>query len=430
MKNRKSINVALDLGHLLFKPWIIVLLFILLNVFIALVVIPKFGYDPAATITWQLAIAHKVPLNASYSPLPSLLTQGYQALFGSGSISAFFFNFTLYGVSLIFIWLIAGNLFKDSSIAKLSLYLTILSPYMTWSVYVARDAALEIFGVSLLLYFASKIYCKGGLYNLIGFSLAGAVGASLREPILAVFVFLLIFLGLRHYLRRGQVFLAGGIFLVALSPLLMWNYIETGTVTISSRTSIIMYYGNHPNYLDGHPLYDIDNFISKRVEHDYGSQFRTTLNNVEREKAYRELAFKAIMDDPAETAYRMLLKGLWWFGPTRVPSSDSPSYLDPVQDVVILQEGQSAVKELLYVIHRIVILFFILYYWKHSRFSLGRAMLLLLPTLALMPVVMLTSPDSHYRLALDPYTYILAAAGLIKLTHQITEYTRLKSLNV
>ena len=424
MLKRKDINRFLNLVHFLRSPWIIGVLFVLVNIIIGLVVIPKFGYDTADNITWQLASAYQFPPKGSYSPLPSLLVQFWQTLFGTGSTSAFFFHFILFGFSFVLIWSVSTKMFENTHVGVFSLYLVIFSPYLIWSIYIGRDVALDVFGVSLMMFFASRIYYSGHARYIIGFALSGALATSLRETNLVVFLSLLGFLGFKHSLNVRRFLLTSGVFILSISPLLIWNYTGTGTIVLSTRLGINMYYGNHPYYLEGHPRYDIDGFVSKRVIHDYGNEFMTTLNRTERNQAYKQLAIKDIIMRPMETIYRMLLKGFWWVGPTRVPGSDMESYLQPDEDVIVLVGGQSVVKELLYVIHRVIVLVAVVYYWKYTHFSIGRAVFLLLPTLAMTPVAMLTFPDTRFRLAFDPYMYILAAAGLVKLKDHLMKISK------
>jgi hypothetical protein len=403
-----------NLRVLFLSPWVVLAVFVLLNTAVGIGAIRWFGHGPASDASWQLATelasGSSSPTTAFRSILPSLLMRYWQELFGSGSISAFIFKLLLYGASLFFIWLIATHMFNNRLTSILSLYFSILSPYLVWSVYVGRDVAADVLAVSALMFFGVTSYRTKKLRDLAVMALTGAFATGIRETNLFVFLALLIFLGLCARVSIPRLILSGTLFLIGLSPLLTWNYLSTGTVVLSTRTGINLLYGNHPNYLEGHPKYDIDVFLGDRVEYEYGSRF-SILNEVERDRAYREAALEIVLAEPVEAVYRSLLKAGWWLGPMRIPGSDREARLLPDRDEIILGREQTVGKELLYLLHRSMILILLIVGWKYSSFSWRSALLLALPTLAVMPVAIMTFPDSRFRLALDPYTYILAAAG-------------------
>ena len=401
------------------NPWVIGVFFVGLNAVVGYLLITVFDHDPAKAVTWQLAKANQLPLDAEYSPLPSLITQFWQYLFGDGSLSAFSYNSFFYGLSLLMILAVAQNIFNNSAVSRLSIYLTMLSPYLAWSIYVGREVAMDVFGVSVLILFASRIYLNFTLNNLIAFALAGSLATSFRESTLAVFFALLLFFWLRGVLKTRRLFLASAVFILGISPLLVWNFSQTRAIILSTRFGQNLYLGNHPFYLEGHPKYDIDVFLSQRVSQEIN--FPDTVTPIERDKAYRQLAFASVAERPSEALQRLILKSLWWIGPTRVPESDLRAYLHPENDIIIIEGDKSTEKELLYTLHRSLILLAVLAYWKQPSFHWEKALFLLLPMLAVMPIVLATFPDTRFRLAYDPYIHMLAAAGLVNLGAQFRQ---------
>lgn len=402
------------------RPWFILTIFILFNAFVGFSLIHIFDYDPSKSLTWRLASAHKLPPEARYSPLPSILSQIWQYLFGKGQVSALSFYFFFYGIAIFLIFNITQRLFEDSKVSTLTVYLTMFSPYIAWSVYVGPEVALDIFSISLLLFFASKIYVKGfNLKYLVAFALAGSLATSVREPSLAVFSALLLFLCFRGRLTRSQLLLGSVVFLVGISPLLIWNYSQTQSLTLSTRLGENLYLGNHPYYLTGHPKYDIDDFLEPRIHQEV--PFPEKQSSINKDAVYRQLAWTNVKERPAEALERSFLKGIWWVGLSRIPGSDSSAYLHPENNLIVLEGETSLLKDLLYILHRTLVLLAFLVYWKEPGFRWEKALFLLIPTIAVMPIAMATFPDTRFRLAYDPYFHMLAAAGLAMLTLRIAQ---------
>jgi hypothetical protein len=362
-------------------------------------------HDRGPSDTWEIATAGGVPLAGFYSPLPTLVSRFWQICFGDGMSSYVAFMVTVFALALCATGLTARELFGRSRITRLALYLTILSPYLVWSVRFARDVEVDVLGVSLMMLAAARVYARGGRFDWMWLAVSGALATSLRESNLVVFVALWGFLWLRGSLQLRPAVLCGLLFLSGMGPLLSWNYVQTGTLTLSTRLGVNLYLGNHPQYLLGHPNYDIDVFLPMVPEVE-------ALDPVARNRAYisRSLAF--IRADPIAALHRSALKALWWFGPTRVPGTDAVARLAPSANGVAVERWGSPIKEIPYILHRCVVLIALLLYWRRSQFSLGRAALLLLPGLALLPIIMLTFPDTRFRLATDPAVFIVAAAGI------------------
>lgn len=392
-----------------------VIVFVVLNVAFG-VFGSQLAYDPKADRSWQLATeftsGRPLYASASRSVLPSILMSAWQRVWGIGGVSAFAFKFLCFGIAFFFIKRFADYLFRDQLHTTLTLYLVAFSPYLLWSVYVGRDVALDVLGVSLVMFFAGRLYQDQSVGNVIGFAMAGAFAAMIREPNILVFLALLAFFRVSRLADVRRLVLAGGLFAVAISPWLISNYRATGTLSLSTRTGVNLLYGNHPYYLDGHPTYDIDVFMREQVEYETGIQ-ASGLSGVEKNEAYQAVAIDAIKSDPIGFVYRSLMKAYWWIGPARIPSSDRFAQLMADQEVIVLKRQPNRAKELVYFLHRTLILVGLLLFWKHPSFSWQKSLFLLLPTLAVMPVVMLTFPDTRFRMALDPYSYVLTAAGMV-----------------
>lgn len=371
-----------------------------------------FNIKLTTNATWRLAIREEINIDGQYSPLPFLLASGWQRIFGQGAFSFILYTTLLLSISAVCIRWIAHTLFNRFSVTLLSVYLTLFSPYLMWSLFVGRDVNLDVAAVAVLMVFAVRIYQGKQGWDWLGFALAGAFATSVRESNIVTLPVLTMFFFTIRLISFPKVIVIAVAFAVGLTPLLVWNYIHTKTITLSTRSGYNLYIGNHPLYTSGHPIYDIDVFMQERARNDYG-EMRQELTATELDSVYRQAAVEYIVAHPFDTAYRMLLKAYWWLGPTRIPMSDTVAKLDADEDIVHLEAAADSFKDVLYLVHRFVILVGILLYWKYGDdFSWRRSLLLLLPTLAVMVIAMVTFPDTRFRLALDPYTFMLSASGI------------------
>jgi 4-amino-4-deoxy-L-arabinose transferase-like glycosyltransferase len=379
---------------------------------IGLVLVQRLGVDPTKEQSWAMAVEGQMPTASSYSPLPYLIIRAWQFCFGPGLISAFIFQCLLLAISLCLYGWLAWRLFARTAVVIIGVSITVFSPYLIWNVYVGRDVALDLFAVSVFMFIAVRLFQRGTWQDAVALGCAGALATCIREPQVLLLPLMAVALLIWRRISWLQFGLALTSLTAGLIPLLSWNYHATGAVTLSTRLGINMYYGQHPCYLLGHPRYDIDGFLKLRVlaEKDQMGAFD---GPVEENRLLLRKAIGFIRANPMEFIYRTTLKSLWWFGPTRIPGSDAAVHMDPLESkIIIVRPGSQVFKELLYTWHRMTVLFLAsAVFWLVRTGSRQRFIFLLLPLLAPLPAVLLTFPDTRFRLALDPYTYLVAAAG-------------------
>jgi 4-amino-4-deoxy-L-arabinose transferase-like glycosyltransferase len=399
------------------------LLFISLALLFGLAGSRLLGLDPTQELTWAVAAAGQPPEPSYYSPLPYWLARGWQALFGPGLLSAVAYKSLLFALALLLCSRLTGKLFGDRPVILVALMLTLLSPYLTWGVFAGRDVALELAAVAVLMGLASQSLVAprpaGRLAYLITLGLVGALVTWVREPDILLLPVLTVALVLWRRLTWRAAGLSWAALLLGLLPLLWLNYQATGTVTLSSRLGINLYYGNHPFYLTGHPRYDIDGFLWRRVQAELRQLDSPPVSYVEGSGQLSRLAFDFITADPIQAAYRATLKTLWWLGPFRIPGSDAGAYLHPEEEAIVIHRTARPYKELLYIWHRLLVLILVGAAFWLARPERQRLIFLLLPVLALLPAAVLTFPDTRFRLALDPYTYVAAAVGLVLMWREV-----------
>lgn len=396
------------------SPISFIIIFFLLTSVLSFLVLSDQNIGLTNNKTWRLAAENKWPEVGTRSPVPTLIAYSWQLLFGAGVISSYFFLVLLYGCALCFIYLSARHFFGKQSIALLTLYFTLLSPYLTWSIFVGRDVAQDLFGVSLLLYFVAKIIRGKNQHTWLGVALTGALATLIREQNLVIVLAFISYFILFRIIPLKQTMLISGLFAICLLPLFIFNYQGTGNWVLSTRLGMNLYYGNHVAYMIGHPNFDIDVFLGPHTEARLKNSEGDDLNNKTQDQLLREWAYQDIKSDPAGFLYRIVTKTLWWAGPVRIPATDTNAFLDPISETVVLRNIGRLEKDLAYILHRVFIIIFICVYLLNNYSQWQTSLLLILPLLATLPVVALTFPDTRFRLAYDPATYMMAASGTIQ----------------
>ncbi|RMG35236.1 MAG: hypothetical protein D6732_09530 [Methanobacteriota archaeon] len=413
--------------------WLFVVVFLGINLITGQVLVQKFGFDPAQSDpNWVLAsrlFSEPIPRTAERSLFPPLLMLGWQSLFGASSLSAFVYKLLFYAGFILVFWRVVQKVCTDRLVTILAVYFTILSPYLAWAVYISPEVSPDLLAISLIMWCAVTIYTENTFSAVVGLGAAGALATLIREPNILVFPAISGYLYLSSRLTLNKLLMSSAVFLAGISPLIAWNYYVTGAVTLSTRSGINLLIGNNPYYLEIHPRYDIEHNLMTWINSEFQDQLQN-LDEIERDRFFRKEAFKYMRSDPVRTIHLLLLKTLWWFGPTRIPNSNQLAYLlvNEEMTTITLKGRPDIIKDLMYNIHRIAVLTGVLFllYWKHPCYFWKKGLLLLMPTLALLPLVILTFPDTRFRLAFDPYLFILASFGYSTLVTKLVS-TFLKS---
>ena len=413
---RSNISIMLrQFSYIVAHPLTIGFLAVLISAILGLI-LPSYGVSIGYGETWGRASNNNLDiLSGEYSPLPGLLVMIWQSVLGTSSQSAFLYKTLLLIICLFFFWKSIQIMWEKRSVTVIASYFLILSPYLMWSFYNGRDTDVDIVSVSIVMWLIARVYRKPAVLDVILLGLAGALAVTMRESNLIVLPSLVLVLRVIGKINWRHFSVILLVYVIGLIPLLTVNFIATQTITISTRAGGSLYGGHHPMYLYGHPLYDHEGYLSQRLHYDL-RQVYPNYDSVTRSEQYnlaRTLAINLMIEDPIGTVYRCLVKSWWWIGPLRVPQTDAIGRLADDQNIITIEREAKFGKELLYVVHRFIILGLILLYWKQSDFDWRRTLILMLPVFALMPVVALATPDTRYRLAYDPYWYSVAAMGFV-----------------
>jgi len=386
-------------------------IFIAVHVSVAFLLLPRFGYDLAtANEGWRVAI-NGIPsldtIELTYSPLPLIITWLWQQIFGLSALSVFAFLFITGSLTTFLVLQGIQRLFNQHVITIWTGYALVLSPYLTWSIYVNRDITLDMLGVALLMQVAIHIYQKREIRFIVLLGFAGALATSIREPNLLIVPAILVIFWFTRHIKLMDILIAIIALIIGLIPLLTFNYIATDTITLSSRTGINLFIGNHPMYLAGHPQYDIDLFFASCATAQFQQSGFANSNDY-----YSQAAQQFIGEDIIGFTYRSILKAYWWVGLGRVPQSDQRASLtSDCQTIQFNITTPNPIKEVAYMLHRTFLFIGLFAYIRYQRNKGFEAILLLLPLFAIMPIVMITFPDTRFRLAVDGWTYAIAMAG-------------------
>jgi len=283
--------------------------------------------------------------------------------------------------------------------------LTLANPYFVWTGLASRDFAasfgLMMAGLYLILRMARRP--AGGAAHLLlaaGGAVLGSLAFLVRITILFEVSALLIVLYFLYRQRRRELLLAGSVFAVFVVGFLAHNYRLMGRVLLSSETYPLVQ-GNHPGYLNCHPKYDVDGCFDGEI----GAYLlrQGDVGELAASDALRDLALRYITSDPLAFIYRALVKSAWhWFNLEKIPNYTAIAEWDSSTRSLIVRSDIQIPYSLAYALYKIVYLpLFVASLITFVRKRKWEWAPFYLPYFVLWPIVILTFPDTRYKMAAE-----------------------------
>jgi hypothetical protein len=369
-----------------------------------------------------------MPRTAYYPPMIPLLIVGFRLL--CIVLTPFTFNFCMLALGLGSLYGLSYCLLRAEKYAFVSVLLALLNPYFIWITLLSRDTGPEFLFLSTTLWIAIKVLNmpENAPRRQKYFAMVGLLGSAFLLSLSRVtgfFVVLtVIFLAVWRCAtgwKRSFFAWCGGIFMVLTVLFCCYNYRLIGTFTLATHGGVNLYYGNHPAYIHGHPHYDIDMFMVNLPQIDY-----TPKNEGDLDQAYSRRGLEFILADPVSFVYRVMCKSVWhWLNLEKIPNYPKQSKIIAQTDTywVIHAERQIALTPgVAYMLYKLIYLpLFLL-----SGFALvyrkipAPYLLLYGPYLGLWPVLVLTFPDTRFKISAEILVIpaLIAASFLWRRVHQ------------
>ncbi|MBP7005629.1 hypothetical protein KBB27_00700 [Patescibacteria group bacterium] len=278
-----------------------------------------------------------------------------------------------------------------------------LNPYFIWLTLTSKDTALEacfsflFFGLVLKIASSQK-YSSVRMVDVA--ALLGLVLVGLLTRLTTVFPALLVCFLLVIFMRQAKQKLFAitgtGVLLIALGYCGI-HAINYGSFSLSNNFASNFYFGNHPLYDYAHPRNDLDIFLPNDLDGVYAQAEAT--------HTLTQLTVQRITQNPSAFAVRVIEKTLWhWFNFEKIPNlSSNTMALSATSDQLVLRVSPIRYFEMLpYLVYK----FFYVPAFLIALFALGilreRKLfihaLLLVPLFALWPIVVLTFPDTRFKI--------------------------------
>ena len=361
---------------------------------------------------------------AFYPPGMTLLAIGPVAIW-RGGIDPFLFNLVLLLIAIPVVYALSMKIGLRSNLAFLAVLLILLNPYFVWTILLSRDSAGEFLATSLVLLLTISIIKRPSDFESKRFGIASVLllGAVVLASLVRVSGF---FIGLgvliiayivlrRRNSRRSLVVPFVGLMLFALA-FSYANYRQVGAFTLATNGGFNLYLGNHPAFLHGYPHYDIDDYLeSQKIP------AAEALPEVERDKAYREAAIGYVTGDPASFVLRSVMTSAWfWFSLDKLPNYtvDAAITSPPSDTNWEVQIGEInpyfSLANIAYRLFYIAGLIAAAIALQRKRLP-AKWVVFFAPLLALWPVLVLTFPDSRFKLSAEALVVPLIVAAAVLL---------------
>lgn len=376
----------------------------------------------------------EIPQTAFYPPLMLWISR-FLLLVGVPLLPLFFNSFFIL-LGVIAFYYFNYIIFRSIKWSFITTLLGVFNPYFIWTSLITRDTAGEFFFLVLVMISLCKLFFsryEDNALNKSDFKHAFCViifGTALMLARVTGFFMvmstlllcLLFFIVLKKILAiRLFSFL---IISYLLSTLLFcfYNYKVAGIFSLSTNSGYNIYIGNHDGYLHGHPHYDIDGFMEsvrdRPVQKNEASSY-TSLSDEQKELNYfytkRGTSF--IYSDPIGFIYRSLVKTNWhWFNFEKIPNYNvSASYGNSGKTINISKiDSVNLLPNLFYMIYKYLYIPLFCY----SLFSLFQGIvfrgffIFLGPMLGLWPVVVLTFPDTRFKISAEVFLVSFIAIAI------------------
>ncbi len=366
-----------------------------------------------------------MPRTAYNPPMVILMILGLRAL-GISSINPYIFNFCMLAIGLGFMYAMSQLLLANSQYAFWSVLFALLNPYFFWVAFQTKDTSAEFLFLSfvlwLIVYLIQKpedvLLRKKYLYGFGLLLSAACLSLSRVTGFFVVFtLFLLLIWRFSKEKKRRFFTICAGVFTLFTLLFCLYNYIIAGAFMLATNGGINLYIGNHPAYLHGHPHYDIDVFINW----DFRELDNIAHPGSQHHREFSQKAREFILADPVAFVYRVIRKSVWhWFNLEKIPNYSTRSTLhDKTEKLWIahLDRHMNLMPSVAYLLYKI----FYLPVFLLSGIALAykkidsRYILLYSPLFGLWPLVVLTFPDTRFKICAE----VIVVPALIAALEQL-----------
>ncbi len=364
------------------------------------------GVQHSIAMADQVRLSGSMPRTAFYPPLGMLIALGLKSI-GIVKISPYVFNFSMLAMGLAAMYGMSKYVSRSRLDAFIAVAIALFNPYFIWTLLLSRDSSVEFMFLTVLLWLAVVAVrmpedSSRSKKCMLGTGLVGSAILLLLSRVTGLFIVLaLILMGIWQsgtVLRRKFFALCGAAFVVLALLFCTYNYFLVGEFTLATNGGINLYIGNHPAYLHGHPHYDIDVFVGKMKDEEIES-----LGEVERNRAYFRKGINFILADPVSFIYRSITKSVWhWVNLEKIPNYTSHTWAEKASGKPLIAHlgSVNVTPGLAYLLYKLLYLpVFIVSIAAVLRKRIdSRYGLLYAPLLGLWLVVVLTFPDTRFKI--------------------------------
>ncbi|MFH1744023.1 MAG: hypothetical protein ABIH23_33885 [bacterium] len=352
---------------------------------------------------------HRLPQTAFYPPGVPILLAAVRFL-GCTNINPYVFNGIMLNLGAFVFYLLSRVVIGSLFCSFAAVLLMILNPYFVCTALLSRDGATEYFFTALLFlilftfYKQTSVSRKSVIFLFLALFLTAAALGLVR--VTGFFVAFAIFAVSIFIHKSSKLFfgLLTAAFACFTLLFMLYNYALVGSFSLSTNSGINLYIGNHPLYLHGHPHYDIDVFLGERVESELKNTGVDSMSESESDAYYRKKAEEFIQEDILGFVYRILVKSVWhWFNVEIIPNFTVSAHVDGNSDTIVIQTRINLLTSLSYVIYKLAYLpLFIISIVMLCKGRMDRHLLVFyMPYLALWPIVVLTFPDTRFKIVAE-----------------------------
>ena len=376
------------------------------------------GYDQ--TIADALTTDGTFPSSIHYPPGMGVILFVLTRVFSLPVISYRIFKACMLALGLMALVTITEEVTKKPILSVIVGAFAIFNPYFLWVGLSARDFAVS-FGLmasSLLLLILARRTDKPVQYSsilVIGATFLAILGTLVRLTNLFIFFAWLIVLLFLSRENRRPFFVGGLIFIIFLGGYLFRNYRLTGRFSLSSETYPFVQ-GNHPAYLYCHPKFDVDGCLENEIA-DYLNANFPGADELEKSIVLRDLAVEYIVSDPLSFIHRAIVKTIWhWFNLEKIPNYTAEVEWNSESNTLVVHDDIQIGYGLVYAIYKLAylpvfIMTLIYMIWKRKTEWLP----FIMPYVVLWPAVVLTFPDTRYKMTAETLALLPMALFLIEI---------------
>ncbi len=361
----------------------------------------------------------------AYPPGIPLLFAGLEFFLGSlSSLAAVLVQLFVYIAGALLWERVLRIWFSEGRQRLVVLLISFANPYFLWLVLTSKDTAFEWFATAffffaLIPFLSSRPVGRRAILNILLLGLAMTIGILVRATLGPIFMSIILVacvLGAREL--RAQ--LGRGILICALFFLgfLGYQVVRYDYLGLSSTMGVNMYLGQHPLYQYAHPQHDLDVFLAPAISTEIADGY-----SPQGDRAFRELALREIVSDPVRFVAVSLRKTLWhWVNFEKIPQLSANSRILQVSTgrLEIATDTMRYAPSLLYTMYKIFYIpafILALFFWVRRRAWRSTIILTGVPMVILWPILILTFPDTRFKIVAEVVLMAFIAFELFPILH-------------